>query len=40
MAKTMGGEITGNEEANNIFCQIKEAKEVKQAAMKGMWQYG
>lgn len=33
MAKTMGGEIAGNEEANNIFCQIKEAKEVKQAAM-------
>lgn len=40
MAKTMGGEIAGNEEANNIFCQIKEAKEVKQAAMNGMWQYG
>uniref|UniRef100_A0A8R7UQ51 DDT domain-containing protein n=1 Tax=Triticum urartu TaxID=4572 RepID=A0A8R7UQ51_TRIUA len=40
MAKTMGGEITGNEEANNIFCQIKEAKEVKQAAMKELEELG
>ncbi|XP_044951204.1 uncharacterized protein LOC123401451 isoform X3 [Hordeum vulgare subsp. vulgare] len=40
MAKTMGGEIAGNEEANNIFCQIKEAKEVKQAAMNGLVVHG
>uniref|UniRef100_A0A453NFS8 WHIM1 domain-containing protein n=1 Tax=Aegilops tauschii subsp. strangulata TaxID=200361 RepID=A0A453NFS8_AEGTS len=40
MAKTMGGEIAGNEEANNIFCQIKEAKEVKQAAMNELEERG
>ncbi|KAM3295328.1 hypothetical protein ACQJBY_037917 [Aegilops geniculata] len=40
MAKTMGGEITGNDEANNIFCQIKEAKEVKQAAMNELEELG
>ncbi|XP_044411787.1 uncharacterized protein [Triticum aestivum] len=40
MAKTMGGEIAGNDEANNIFCQIKEAKEVKQAAMNELEELG